>query len=155
MEITKASAKLAECEETILKLGKQLKTLGSAKELSVVDKVVDTRNNKCKQRSSLLDQMLCEDNADVTNPDSPKTKEIISTTKTNALVPAAYSFPDGQLAPPTSYIGTKNELRNAKAGALVLVPSKKRGGIGLLRKLLLRRKKSSSINNTTSIYFAK
>ncbi|KAL8554543.1 hypothetical protein ACS0TY_002655 [Phlomoides rotata] len=152
LEITKATAKLAECEETILKLGKQLKTLGSAKELSVVDKVVDTRNNKLKQRSSLLDQMLCEDNAEVTDPDSPKTKEIISTTEANALVPAGFSFPDGQVAPPTPYLGTKKELRNARAGALVIVPSKKRGGggIGLLRKLLLRRKKSS-----TPIYFTK
>lgn len=154
MDITKASAKLAECEETILKLGKQLKTLGSAKEVSVVDKAVDTRNNKFKQRSSLLDQMLSEDNA-------PRTKEIITRTEANPFVPAAAaaSFPDGQLVPHTPYLGTKNESKNARAGALVIVPTNKRGagGIALLRKFLLRRKKSSnsSSKNTTSFYFAK
>lgn len=159
LEITKASVKLAECEETILKLGKQLKALGSAKELSVVDKVLsitDTKNKKFKQRSSLRDQMICEDNTEANNQESPKTKEIISTNEPSVFPASscnAFSFPDGQVATPTAYVGTKNETRNAKAGALVIVPSKKRGGIGLLRKLLLRRKKASS--KSTSIYFGK
>ncbi|KAI3445964.1 hypothetical protein Pfo_002629 [Paulownia fortunei] len=160
LEITKASVKLAECEETILKLGKHLKALGSAKELSVVDKVLSITDKKFKQRSSLRDQMLCEDNAEVKNLQSPKTKEIISTTETNpqSVFPAsscnAFSFPDGQVATPKTYLGMKNETKHANAGALVIVPSKKRGGgIGLLRKLLLRRKKASSKN--TSIYFGK
>lgn len=154
MEITKASAKLAECEDTILKLGKQLKALGSAKELSVVGKVADSRKQKFKQRSSLRDQMIYEDNGDVNSQESPKTKEIISTTE--ASVPSVYnaiSFPDGQVATPTAYLGIKDETRNVKSGALVIVPTKKRGGIGFLRKLLLRRKKASSKN--TTIYFGK
>ncbi|KAH6825983.1 hypothetical protein C2S53_001420 [Perilla frutescens var. hirtella] len=160
MEITQASAKLAECEETILKLGKQLKALGSAKELSVVDKALsmtDSRKQKLKQRSSLRDQMIYEDSGEVNNEESPKTKEIISTTETSALSVSNYnaiSFPDGQVATPTAYLGIKNETRNVKSGALVIVPSKKRGGVGFLRKLLLRRKKAS-IKNTTSIYLGK
>lgn len=155
MEISKASAKLAECEDTILKLGKQLKALGSAKELSVVG----NRKHKFKQRSSLRDQMIYEDNGDANSQESPKTKEIISTTE--ASVPSVFpssnysaiSFPDGQLATPTAYLGIKDETRNVKAGALVIVPAKKRGGVGFLRKLLLRRKKASTKN--TTIYFGK
>lgn len=152
MEITKASAKLAECEDTILKLGKQLKALGSAKELSVVGNT----KHKLKQRSSLRDQMIYEDNGDVNSQESPKTKEIISTTEASVFPASNYSaisFPDGQLATPTAYLGIKDETRNVKSGALVIVPAKKRGGIGFLRKLLLRRKKASSKN--TTIYFGK
>ncbi|PIN08736.1 hypothetical protein CDL12_18675 [Handroanthus impetiginosus] len=145
MEITKASVKLAECEETILKLGKQLKSLGSAKELSVVDKVLavtDTNNKKLHHRSSLRDQMLSEDNTVTDDLQSPKTKEVISTTEAN------------QVADSKSYIGMKNETISAKAGALAVIPSKKRGGgISFLRKLLLRRRKGSSKNS--SIFFGK
>ncbi|KAG8368409.1 hypothetical protein BUALT_Bualt15G0042500 [Buddleja alternifolia] len=118
-EITKASLKLSQCEETILKLGNQLKALGSAKELSVVDKVLsitDTNNKKSKQQHlSLHDQMLSEDKTEVKN----YTKAIISTT----------------------------ELKNDKYGPLAIVPSKRKGvGFGFLRKLLIRRKKTSSKN---------
>ncbi|KAH6760131.1 hypothetical protein C2S51_017080 [Perilla frutescens var. frutescens] len=66
--------------------------------------------------------------------------------------PAAAGFL--KVATPTAYLGIKNETRNVKSGALVIVPSKKRGGFGFLRKLLLRRKKAS-IKNTTSIYLGK
>lgn len=67
MEITKASAKLAECEETILKLGKQLKSIGSAKELSMVDKVLSITDTSYSQRSSLRDRMLSEDHTEAYN----------------------------------------------------------------------------------------
>lgn len=146
MEITRASVKLAECEKTILKLGNQLKALGSARQLSVVDKVLsiaDTKNKKSKPRSSLLDQMISEDNSEVKHLQSPKTK-VESKLEANAT----------QVGTPEASLGTKNETKSAKAGTLVIVPIKKRGGgIGLLRKLLLRRKKGSS--NSTSIYFGK
>lgn len=159
MEITaEASAKLAECEESIVKLGKQLKALGSAKELSGVD-ISNIRKKKLKQRASLRDQMMCEADGEVSNEESPKTKQIISTIVES--VPSAcnhnvISFPDGQVATPTSYLGIQNESRNVKSGALVIVPSKRRGGgggISFLRKLLVRRKKGSSKN--ASIYFGK
>ncbi|KAL0356848.1 UNVERIFIED_CONTAM: hypothetical protein Scaly_1370500 [Sesamum calycinum] len=145
MEITRASVKLAECEKTILKLGNQLKALGSARQLSVVDKVLsitDTKNKKSKPRSSLLDQMISEDNSEVNHVQSPKTK-VESKLESNA----------SQAATPEASLGKKNETKSAKAGTLVIVPIKKRGGgIGLLRKLLLRRKKGSS---SASIYFGK
>lgn len=157
MEITsEASAKLAECEKTIMKLGKQLKALGSAKVLSVVD-ISDNTKQKLKQRSSLRDQMICEDSGEVSNEESPKTKQIISMTLENAPSACNYnavSFPDSQIATPATWI--KSESTNVKSGALVIVPSKRRGGgggIGFLRKLLVRRKKGSSKN--TSIYFGK
>ncbi|KAG6424935.1 hypothetical protein SASPL_115358 [Salvia splendens] len=147
MEITaEASAKLAECEETIVKLGKRLKALGtSAKELDMSD----SKKQNSKQPSSLRDQMMLEDNGQVNTEDSPQTKQIISTTEESVLSACNYkaiSFPDGQVVTPATYL---------KSGALVIVPSKKKGGggIGLLRKLLIRRKKSSSKN--TSIYFGK
>ncbi|KAL0334880.1 UNVERIFIED_CONTAM: Filament-like plant protein 7 [Sesamum radiatum] len=145
MEITRASVKLAECEKTILKLGNQLKALGSARQLSVVDKVLsitDTKNKKSKPRSSLLDQMISEDNSEVNHVQSPKTK-VESKLESNA----------SQAATPEASLGKKNETKSAKAGTLVIVPIKKGGGgIGLLRKLLLRRKKGSS---SASIYFGK
>lgn len=137
MEISKASAKLAECEETMMKLGNQLKALGSANELSA-----KTKHN-LKQHSSLLDQMMSEDNGE----ESPKTKEVICSYKST-------SFPDE--APATDH-GIKNETRNVKSGALAIVPNKKKGGggAGFLRKLLLRRKKASSKSKNTTVYFGK
>ncbi|KAK4437901.1 Filament-like plant protein 7 [Sesamum alatum] len=147
MEITRASVKLAECEKTILKLGNQLKALGSARQLSVVDKVLsiaDTKNKKSKPRSSLLDQMISEDNSEVKHLQSPPKTKVESKLEANA----------SQVATPEASLGTKNENKSTKAGTLVIVPIKKRGGgIGLLRKLLLRRKKGSS--NSSSIYFGK
>ncbi|XAR72915.1 hypothetical protein NMG60_11019721 [Bertholletia excelsa] len=66
-EITAASAKLAECQETILNLGKQLKALTSPRETILLSKVFSTNtattinNKKLAHRSSLRDQMLAED----------------------------------------------------------------------------------------------
>lgn len=151
MEITKASAKLAECEETILKLGTQLKSLGSAKELSVVDKVLSmtgTTTKKLKQRSSLREQMLSEDS----KAHLKFSREMASMTDTNGPSSVSrtssrnFSFSDGTM---DKYLRTKRDSRTTKSGALVIVPTKKRkgGGIGLLTKLLLRRNKGSSKNN--------
>ncbi|KAL0365377.1 UNVERIFIED_CONTAM: Filament-like plant protein 7 [Sesamum angustifolium] len=117
MEITRASVKLAECEKTILKLGNQLKALGSARQLSVVDKVLsitDTKNKKSKPRSSLLDQMISEDNSEVKHVQSPQTK-VESKLESNA----------SQAATPEASLGKKNETKSAKAGTLVIVPIKK------------------------------
>ncbi|KAH6834515.1 ADP/ATP carrier 2 [Perilla frutescens var. hirtella] len=71
MEITQTSAKLAKCEEAVLKLEKQVerkanqvKIQGSTKELSIVDKalsIIDSRKQKLKQCSFLYDQMIYED----------------------------------------------------------------------------------------------
>ncbi|KAL7156834.1 hypothetical protein ABFS83_02G036000 [Erythranthe nasuta] len=103
------------------------------------------------QRSSLRDHMQCEDSAEADDLLSPETKEIIDTIEMNAqsVYPANISVKNGK-----EYIGTKNEGINGNAGALVIVPSKKKGGIGFWRKVLLRRKKANC-KNGTSIYFSK
>ncbi|KAG2308146.1 hypothetical protein Bca52824_027894 [Brassica carinata] len=69
LEITAASEKLAECQETILNLGKQLKALTNSKETALLadnltpDLATETKPEKrlTTQRSSLLDQMKAED----------------------------------------------------------------------------------------------
>ncbi|PSS29322.1 Filament-like plant protein [Actinidia chinensis var. chinensis] len=138
-EITAASAKLAECQETILSLGKQLKSLASPHHTAVFNKVSTTAINNRKlshQRSSLLDQMLAEDDAQADK--SPKTKEIIST------VEAKKSSFLHLVAPPEAYLDPNHESHVTFVGCRAIVPSKKRGGgVGLLRKLLLRRKRGS------------
>ncbi|XP_073022153.1 filament-like plant protein 7 [Primulina eburnea] len=145
MEITRASEKLAECEETILKLGKHLKALGSAKEMAVVDKVLsitDKSINKFKLRPSLRDQMLLEDRAKLQPLESPKTKEVISMTKSgvqSVLLDKAHT-------------GSKHKTKSSNEGALVIFPSRRKGGrLGFLRKLMFRKKNSS--NRNTTFYF--
>nr|XP_010932033.2 filament-like plant protein 7 [Elaeis guineensis]XP_029122766.1 filament-like plant protein 7 [Elaeis guineensis]XP_029122767.1 filament-like plant protein 7 [Elaeis guineensis] len=79
-EIAAASEKLAECQETILNLGKQLKALASPRDASLFDKVISTpAAAESDHQSQLLDQMRTE--VDMTSEDSrsPKTKEIICT----------------------------------------------------------------------------
>ncbi|CAN0846415.1 Filament-like plant protein 7, partial [Linum grandiflorum] len=83
-EITAASAKLAECQETILNLGKQLKALASPREAALFDKVfnatngtdiVTTTNNNNRnlyRHLSLHDQMVAEDKAKAIILYSPK-----------------------------------------------------------------------------------
>uniref|UniRef100_A0A5B7ASS7 Putative filament-like plant protein 7 isoform X1 n=1 Tax=Davidia involucrata TaxID=16924 RepID=A0A5B7ASS7_DAVIN len=162
-EITAASAKLAECQETILNLGKQLKALTSSREEAVFDKVFSTTTNKkLSQRSSLRDQMLAEDDAGAENLKSPKTKEIVSTVeiKRPSMLHSdscnTLSAPSVRVEPPKAYLGSKHEGRTAADGALAIVPSKKRGGGGLLRRLLLRRKRGSSKKaSAASLSFAK
>ncbi|KAA8545854.1 hypothetical protein F0562_020695 [Nyssa sinensis] len=148
-EITAASAKLEECQETILNLAKQLKAPTSSKEAAVFDRVFSTtsaNSKKMRQRTSLRDRMQAE----AEDMKSPKTREIISTVETkrpcmlhsdscNTLCP-----PGVLVGPLEAYLSSKHESGTAAVGALAIVPSKKRGGGGLLRRLLLRRKRGSS-----------
>ncbi|XP_058777990.1 filament-like plant protein 7 [Vicia villosa] len=78
-EITAASEKLAECQETILILEKQLKALAAKKDMSLFDNIIaahrrpiitntssvslSCKDAKMKNRPSLLDQMLADDDA--------------------------------------------------------------------------------------------
>ncbi|KAF5463766.1 hypothetical protein F2P56_013902 [Juglans regia] len=155
-EITAASEKLAECQETILNLGKQLKALAAPKEAALFDKVIASpmhtasttpttattptppKDKIMNQRTSLLDKMLAEDDAAAKNLKSPKTKEIDGnfTRKIN-----------GPFQPPENIIvlnGVRYEDDNASARSLAIVASKKRGGGSLWRKLLWRKKKGTS-----------
>lgn len=158
-EINAASEKLAECQETIVNLGKQLKALASPREAALFDKVISTtpaattqhKSKKSNHRSSLLEQMLAEDDAEG-NEDlkSPKTKEIICTVEPQKLLalPSNSSSLHGPRGPVESFSAneTKHKTGAAKVvEALAIVPIKKsRGGAGLLRKLLLRRKRENS-----------
>lgn len=132
-EITAATAKLAECQETIFSLGRQLKALappppppppaGGSEEL--------TTDKKSSQHSSLRDRMVAEDGGDIDDLlSSPKTKEMISVTETKT-------------APPVGRVGSCKS--RVVPGALAIVPSKRRGkGTELLRKLLFRKKRGSN-----------
>ncbi|KAK9285238.1 hypothetical protein L1049_024427 [Liquidambar formosana] len=164
-EITAASEKLAECQETILNLGKQLKALASPREAALFDKVISapsdttttTPKKNMSQRSSLLDRMLAEDDAETKDPKSPTTKEIICSS--NLQKPPSFldgnsnsAFsPDPAVEPPEKFLASNKMNQHddeAAIGSLAIVPSKKRGGVGLLRKLLWRRKKGNSKKKT-------
>ncbi|XVE87094.1 hypothetical protein DITRI_Ditri18aG0088500 [Diplodiscus trichospermus] len=145
-EITAASEKLAECQETILNLGKQLKALASPKEAALFEKVisnpVDTiapapttiptpQKKLISQRSSLLDQMIAEDNAETNNPESPKAKE---------KGHPSLSFISSRTIP---LLDNKCQEDNAEVKSLAIVASKKQGG-SLWKKLLWRKTKGNS-----------
>nr|GEZ20325.1 hypothetical protein [Tanacetum cinerariifolium] len=120
-ELTVASAKLAECQETIFNIGRQLKALTPPTEQSDL-----TSDKKSRQYSSLRDHMVAEDSGDMEDLSSHKTKEIITATETKVPLPVV-------------------RVGSCKSRALVIVPSKKRGkGTELLRKLLFRKKRGSS-----------
>lgn len=155
-EITAASEKLAECQETILNLGKQLKALAPPREAALFDKVIATptdtvtttitatattttppKDKITNQRSSLLDQMLAEDDAASKYLKYRNTKEIDgnSTRKDN-----------GAFQPLEKILvlnGIIHEDDDATASSLAIVPSKKQGGGSLWRKLLWRKKKGN------------
>ncbi|XP_043708739.1 filament-like plant protein 7 isoform X2 [Telopea speciosissima] len=158
-EITAASEKLAECQETILNLGKQLKALTSPREAILFDKVISTTpdttaNNKTKStthRSSLLDQMLAEDDTEGEDLKSPKTKEIICSVEPPKVLFLPSNDSNSLYGPivPVETVETSssNEVKHKEtttADSLAIVPIKKRGGgVGFLKKLLSRRKKGN------------
>ncbi|KAK3195826.1 hypothetical protein Dsin_027136 [Dipteronia sinensis] len=158
-EITAASVKLAECQETILNLGKQLKALASPRDAALFDKVFSTtnpatttttNNKKLNKRISLRDQMLAEDGTKAEVVKSPKDKgasSIEDTPKPSLPRTSDYNaLHTVRVHTPEAHPGSKNKPSNTAVGSLALVPSKKRG-VGLLMKLLLRRKKGSSKNS--------
>ncbi|XP_062003351.1 filament-like plant protein 7 [Rosa rugosa] len=152
-EITAASEKLAECQETILNLGKQLKAMAAPREAALFDKVIAdpadvnttttiatgaTSNKTMSRRSSLLDQMLAEDGTTTKDFISPKTKEV-ENNFTSTFGPKRVVEPLENIL----NLNVKHQNENAATGSFALVPSKKRSG-SLWRKLLWRRTKSSS-----------
>ncbi|KAI3755407.1 hypothetical protein L1987_55205 [Smallanthus sonchifolius] len=129
-EITAASAKLAECQETIFSIGRQLKAL-TPPPLSPPESAELTTNKKSSQRSSLRDRIVAEDGGSMDDLlSSPKTKEIITATETKVPLPVV------RVGSCKSRVGP---------GVLAIVPSKKRSkGTELLKKLLFRKKRGSS-----------
>lgn len=153
-EISAASEKLAECQETILNLGKQLKALSSPKEAALFDKVISSpsnaittasatpsqpENNMTTQRSSLLDQMLADDTAEAQSLKSPKTKQ----NNGNSDSPSITNGPLESLENVLVSNESKHEKDNGTIKSLAIVPSKKHGG-SLWRRLLWRKKKGNS-----------
>ncbi|CAL5326231.1 unnamed protein product [Camellia sinensis] len=160
-EITAASEKLAECQETILNLGKQLKALAAPRDAALFDKLVSdnvTTTTTLMKKSSLLDKMLAEDNAEAGERKFPKANEVvyISDLETPALLdgsPGSAFHPNGTTNPQESFLrenGIKHDDNEALSGSLAIVPSKKKGGGGFLKKLLWRRKKGNSKKMTLS-----
>nr|XP_016507957.1 PREDICTED: filament-like plant protein 7 isoform X1 [Nicotiana tabacum]XP_016507958.1 PREDICTED: filament-like plant protein 7 isoform X1 [Nicotiana tabacum]XP_016507959.1 PREDICTED: filament-like plant protein 7 isoform X1 [Nicotiana tabacum] len=124
-EITSASAKLAECQETILNLGKQIKALALPKENTVGATNGSIKN--MRKHMSLLDRMLSEDDVQKEELNSPNLEEPLSTINT---VHATQS--------------PQSEAKTPNMRTMVILPTKKRGGMNFLRKLLLRKKRERS-----------
>jgi len=146
---------LAECQETILNLGKQLKALASSSEVALFDKVVSTTSTVANptqkknliKRSSLRNQMQAEDEAKGIIHKSFQTEET-SREKDVHMPPLLQSETGKSLqspndlvnSPETSSTSEKND-RNKGTGSMAIVAGKKQVGFGFLRKLLSRRKK--------------
>lgn len=170
-EIAAASEKLAECQETILNLGKQLKALASPRDAALFDKVISTpAAAESNHQSQLLDQMQTEVDMTPEDPRSPKTKEIICT---EPLYPPAATIENPNMgllygqkihkdqstntikdiiqhspvkSPERFYSldGPNKHKGEADRGMLAVVPNQKKSGVSLLRRLLLRKKRESS-----------
>ncbi|XP_019429773.1 PREDICTED: filament-like plant protein 7 isoform X2 [Lupinus angustifolius] len=166
-EITAASEKLAECQETILNLGKQLKALTAPKDASLFDPVIagqsNTDNNmaiittttattnvdtsilpqkvvKVKNRS-LLDQMLAEDDT------KAKVSKAIDYNSTTTTIPT--------IIQPLEKILALNGVKghnddNDTVNSLAILPAQKTRSESLWKKILRRQKKSSK-KNTPSL----
>lgn len=153
MEITAASERLVECQETILNLGKQLKALAAPREAALFDKVISNpagtdltssiasptehRNKNMYRRPSLLDQMLAEDVAKAKVLKSPDTKEVDNNSTT--LVTNETIMPLEKIL----VLNSKHHNEDAAVDSLAIVPSKKKGVGSLWRKLLWKKKSNS------------
>lgn len=145
-EISAASEKLAECQESILNLGKQLQALTSSRDAVLSDKFMSTPSRTIApaattettetekkltcQRSSLMDRMQAEDHDETDDLESPKTKEMI------------YAKDSG-----SQHTGNNATTNNEIAlYSMAIVPSKSAQPTsgGLFKKLLKRKKKISS-----------
>ncbi|KAD7479385.1 hypothetical protein E3N88_02521 [Mikania micrantha] len=149
-ELTAASDKLAECQETIISLGKQLKAMASlpmdtslSANCEITASPLPNENNN--QRVSLLDKMITEDPTGA--PRSQKSKEI-SRTVTSPAILVGNSNPVAVMSPRlfVSVEGVKDEEdEEALVNFLSIVPNKKNNnGGGILKRLFWRRKKSSN-----------
>lgn len=158
-EITAASEKLAECQETILNLGKQLKALAAPNEASLFDKAIaaqcnrtipTTKPQKVKNRASLLDQMLAEDDTKSKSLKAPRTIDgnpIITTTTTSTTAAVTGTMIPGISEPLEKILGLNgfnSRHESDVVSSLDIVPTKKRSG-SLWKKLLWRKKVSTSM----------
>ncbi|MED6148098.1 hypothetical protein PIB30_050059 [Stylosanthes scabra] len=144
-EITAATEKLAECQETILNLGKQLKALASPKDASLFDNVAAVQHNtttsiitvppkdtKAKNRSSLLDQMLADNDTKI-KADKASDRSSCPTSMTDFVQPLENIL---------VLNGLKGQDESSSVNSLAIVRAKKAGGRSLWKKLLGRKKKA-------------
>ncbi|KAI5387022.1 hypothetical protein KIW84_073247 [Lathyrus oleraceus] len=150
-EITTASSKLAECQESIINIGKQLKALASSSETAVLDRVNSTTNTmdipsqkNLIKRASLRNHMLAEDDGkegmhtSVENEESKSTEDaqidsVVESEKESALQ-----------TPHVTVNGSEQNDRSSGTRNQAIVVHKKYGGFDFLRKLFTRRKKGRS-----------
>ncbi|EOA26550.1 hypothetical protein CARUB_v10022609mg [Capsella rubella] len=155
LEITAASEKLAECQETILNLGKQLKALTNSKETaSLSDKLMSAENSDNQageqpsqetkpekilttQRSSLLDQMKAEDH----DTGELTTQKPQAAEKNGKGGSSVYN----ETIEALEHILLSDKSKGANTNGFAIVPQKKSGGVkSLWRKLLGRKKKEQT-----------
>ncbi|WVZ09891.1 hypothetical protein V8G54_014421 [Vigna mungo] len=144
-EITAASEKLAECQETILNLGKQLKALAAPKDASLFDNAIASqrrtvtntnpvplKETKVKNRSSLFDHMVADDD----------TKANVNAITASERSSSPISIPS--FKQPLEKIlllnGLKGQEDSASVNSLAIVPTKKSGGRNFWRRLFGRKK---------------
>ncbi|XP_052196488.1 filament-like plant protein 4 [Diospyros lotus] len=161
-EIAAASEKLAECQETILGLGKQLKALASPGDATLFDKLVSnplynnvptTMSPKkgTSQRTSLLDKILDEDKAVDGDVKLRKTKEVFlsepqksPTVLDSNSFSACHSNKAINSQESSLYVnGSKHNVDEAVGDSFAIVPRKRKGTWGLLKTLLWRRNKGN------------
>ncbi|CAJ2635376.1 unnamed protein product [Trifolium pratense] len=162
LEITAASEKLAECQETILNLGKQLKSLAAPKDASLFDNVIAaqlTNTNTSSATTTTVSKMN-------PNPAPPKVMKVknrslldqmLSDDDTKAKV-SKVSDGDSNLTTIPGFIeplekilalnGFKDQDDSATANELAIVPTKKSGSGSLWKKLLWKKKKSGNMKTT-------
>jgi hypothetical protein len=154
LEISTASEKLIECQETILSLGKQLKALASPKDASSV-------HRERKPRSQSLNEMLAVDDGGSDYLSSPKTKEIICTELRSTherkfsadegcdnSESSSGSHPTPVVLPAKPYrvSGTRKNEAAPKVASLAIVPSKQKGNTNLLKRILTGRRRDAIMN---------
>ncbi|KAJ0040631.1 hypothetical protein Pint_28009 [Pistacia integerrima] len=173
-EITAASEKLAECQETILNLGKQLKALASPREAALFDKVIstptDTITNATETDTAIstpTDTITIPTENDTatdsnTNTTTPSKKKL--TTQRSSLLDRMIAEDKDVNSPKTkegdgNYSSvfvveplekilasneSKQENEDSVRNSLVIVPSRKQSGASLWKRLF-RRKKNVNI----------
>ncbi|KAL2348376.1 hypothetical protein Fmac_002376 [Flemingia macrophylla] len=142
-EITAASEKLAECQETILNLGKQLKALAAPKDASLVDNAIASQHHtitntyavplkemKAKTRSSLFDQMLADDD----------TKAKVCKASERSSSPSSIPGFKQPLEKILLLNGLKGQDESDSVNTMAIVPAKKSCGRNFWRRLFGRKK---------------
>ncbi|GAB2227330.1 hypothetical protein Droror1_Dr00009147 [Drosera rotundifolia] len=164
-EILSASERLAQCQETILNLGKQLKAFASPNDAMLFDKMSSnptskapttepTQQHKKKdRRSSLLDKMLADNDDDDAGAEgdqfeSPKSKviECDSDAHRTPTVQNGSKESGSELTRYKEVNDSNNRMQqfiNSPGVSLAIVPSKQKNE-GFFKKLLWKRKKGNS-----------